>query len=163
MTKTCLWSASGRRSYSTKSMPFRTGCVRMSARRLASRHMGPSSTSVGIWSLLHWSRWREHIPAWAAPGSFTVDDSHSEFRFHRLHVHGFDLNDRIQPTLESTLNKELRRRGKRIAVGHEHQLFDAATEIGAVHTFTRIGEQDLEDHVADVLIFGGLRGPAAAV
>jgi hypothetical protein len=61
------------------------------------------------------------------------------------------------------VNEELRRSGKRIAVGHEHKLFDAAPEIGAVHAFAWVSEQDLEDHVADVIIFGGLGGPAAAV
>src|SRR5712692_9982608 len=124
-----------------KSTPFRTGWARMSARLWASRQTGPSSTIDGIKTLLlARSRRGEHVLAKSPSGTLAVDDQYSQLRFHGFDLDRFHLNHAVQPTLERALHKELRRSGKRITVGHEHKLFDAAPKIGTIHTFAWVGE-----------------------
>ncbi len=48
-------------------------------------------------------------------------------------------------------------------LGMKTSCFSAAAEVGPVDALAGIGEQDLVDHVADVIVLAGLGGSAAAV
>jgi hypothetical protein len=72
------------------------------------------------------------------------------------------LDQVAQPALQAGLHGELQRGGQLGAVGGEDQLQQPAAKIGPVDALARVGEQELLDHVADVVDPGSGPGGAPA-
>ncbi len=68
-----------------------------------------------------------------------------------------------EPLLYCTLNQQLRSCGENFAIGTKHHLKHAATEVGQIHPLARIGEEELVDHVADMVVGIGPRRASAAI
>ena len=75
----------------------------------------------------------------------------------------FERDQVAEPLLQRALHEELRRRRELGAVGREHELHEAAAEVGPHHALAGRGEQHLLDEAADVRRFVGFGGAAAAV
>src|ERR1700675_103060 len=84
-------------------------------------------------------------------------------RIHGLHVDVAQLDEIAQPALESSLNGELHGRCELRAVWREYEWEQSAAEIWPVHSLARIRENELLDHVADVISLVCRRSPPAAV
>src|SRR5262249_20156333 len=73
------------------------------------------------------------------------------------------LDQVAEPLLEACLHAEAQRGRERVAVRGEHQLERARAEGGAIHAFTRRGEEQLLDEVADVRLDVRFRSSPASV
>ena len=121
---------------------------------------------LGEWELIEGSGapWRKETRlALLAGPAVGVHDGHREAAVERNNVDLMNHDHAVQPAGQRALHEKLRRRRQLIAVGHEGQLADPASEIGAVDAFSRGREQDLVDQVADVVVAIGLGRAAAAV
>ena len=67
-----------------------------------------------------------------------------------LKIEGDELDQMAEPLLEGRFGSDARGFGQQIAVGPEDSAMDAATETRAIDAFTRRGEEDLLEQVADV-------------
>ena len=72
----------------------------------------------------------------------------------RVHARGLDrphVDHVAEPALEAGLDGHLDRGGKLRAVRREDHLQQAAAEVRTVHALAGVGEEELLDHVADVI------------
>jgi hypothetical protein len=74
-----------------------------------------------------------------------------------------DLDHIRQPLLQTRLNSELQRGRQFGAIRRKNQLQNPAAKIGPVDPFASIGEEELLDHVADVILIAGLGGAPAVI
>src|ERR1051325_5832320 len=105
----------------------------------------------------------ELIGARLAGAAHGVLDLDGERGFDGIDVHALHFHDVAEPLLQGGGDGELRRRRKRIAVRGEDELQQAAAEVGTIHPLAGRGEEELLDHVADVVVVIGQRRAAAAV
>src|SRR5262249_19389169 len=81
-------------------------------------------------------------------------------RIDRGDLERLEIDQVAEVPLQRGLGRELQRRCQLGAVGREHHLQQAAAEVGAVDALAGRGEEQLLDHVADVIVISRRRRPA---
>ena len=110
---------------------------------------------------LYLSRELRHLTLLVAPHDILHGDM--QRRLLAFDVHSFDLDELAQALLQRALDHKLGGGGELSTVGREDELLQTGAKSRPVDAFARRGEEQLLDHLADMLILAGWRRPPATV